>query len=121
MTNTQSLLRPKGITLDKQAHELRIDWGEGHTSAYPLNALREACPCVICRGGHEKMGPEYDPNFIELKPTRSYNVVDMQIVGNYALQISWDDGHNAGIYTWGYLNRICPCPICQAARESAST
>jgi DUF971 family protein len=47
-------------------------------------------------------------------------VLDLQIIGNYALQIFWDDGHNAGIYTWDYLNRICPCPACTAARNSAS-
>lgn len=111
-------VRPKGITLDRNAHELRVDWGEGHVSGYPLDALREACPCVVCRGGHEKMGPAHDPNFIELRPVRSYNVEDLQIIGNYALQCFWDDGHNAGIYTWSYLLRICPCPICQAEHES---
>jgi DUF971 family protein len=112
-------LRPKGITLDKTAHQLRVDWGGEHISAFPLDALREACPCVVCRGGHEKMGPQYDPNIIELTPVRSYQVLDLQIIGNYALQVFWDDGHNAGIYTWDYLNRICPCPVCTDARNSA--
>lgn len=113
-----STIRPKGITLNKTSHELHVDWGEGHVSAYPLDALREACPCVVCRGGHEKMGPAFDPDIIELKPMRSYNVTDLQIIGNYALQAWWDDGHNAGIYTWNYLLRICPCEKCQAERAA---
>ena len=64
------------------------------------------------------MGPEHDPNLIELKPARSYDVRDMQVVGNYALQFTWSDGHTAGIYTWNYLRRICPCPECQKARAA---
>lgn len=111
-------IRPKGVTLDKQAHEVRIDWGGGHISTYPLNALREACPCVVCRGGHDKMGREYDPNFIDLKPARNYQVQDAQMVGNYAIQFWWDDGHNSGIYTWEYLRRICPCPACIERRAA---
>ena len=57
-------MKPTGITLNKRTHELVIDWGEGHVGGYPLDALREACPCVVCRGGHENMGAQHDPNFI---------------------------------------------------------
>ncbi len=111
-------VRPKGVTLDRQAHELRIDWGGAHISIFPLDVLREACPCVVCRGGHERMGQEHDPDVIELKPARAYQVQDVQMIGNYAIQFWWDDGHNSGIYAWEYLYRICPCPDCQAKRRS---
>jgi DUF971 family protein len=114
---SSSRKKPTGITLNKRTHELVIDWGNNHISNYPLNALREACPCVVCRGGHEKMGVQHDPDFISLMPAKSYEVVDLQIVGNYALQISWNDGHNTGIYTWSYLSRICPCPACEESRR----
>ncbi len=116
---TDPKLRPAGVTLDRKAHELRVHWQDGHTSVYALDALREACPCAACRGGHEYMRPQFDPDLIELKPARSYNVQDIQLVGNYALQIFWDDGHSAGIYAWPYLRRICPCPSCRAARDQA--
>lgn len=106
--------RPIGVTLDKEAHVLRVGWKDGHASAFPLNALREACPCAVCRGGHEFMGPAHDPDLLELTPTRTYQVEHIELVGNYALQIRWNDGHDAGIYTWDYLRRICPCAECQA-------
>ena len=64
------------------------------------------------------MGPEYDPDLIELKPARSYDVRALQVVGNYALQATWSDGHSAGIYSWQYLRRICPCPACRKARQA---
>ncbi len=108
--------RPANITLNKQRHELNIQWDDNHSSAYPLNALREACPCALCREGHEFMGPQYDPDLIALQPARSYEVKDMQLVGNYALQLTWSDLHSSGIYTWDYLRRICPCPVCEAER-----
>jgi len=109
--------RPKNVTVDREAHELRITWRDEHESAYELNALREACPCASCRGGHEYMGASHDPDFIELKPARSYRVEQAELVGNYALQIYWSDGHSSGIYTWEYLRRICPCLLCQQTRE----
>ena len=100
--------KPVDITLDRESHELRIAWRSGGTSVYPLDSLREACPCAVCRGGHERMGPEFDPNFIELTPVRSFEVERMDLVGHYALNIAWSDGHSSGIYTWDYLFRINP-------------
>lgn len=110
---------PTDITLDREQHELRITWKDNHQSTYPLDALREACPCASCRGGHEYMGEVHTPNLLELQPARPYQVFDIQLVGGYAIQISWDDGHSAGIYTWGYLRRLCPCEYCETARRAA--
>ena len=122
MSQQASVLKPRpgNVTLNRERHELIIQWVDDHASSFPLDALREACPCAVCRGGHEFMGPEYDPNLIELKPARSYQATDIQLVGNYAVQITWQDGHSSGLYTWEYLRRICPCPICQAERKSSA-
>jgi len=100
--------KPADVTLDRDNHELRIDWRSGGTSIYPLDSLREACPCAVCRGGHDRMGPEFDPDFIELRPVRSFRVDSLNLVGHYALSIAWSDGHSSGIYTWDYLYRINP-------------
>jgi DUF971 family protein len=55
------------------------------------------------------MGREFDPeNILVLLPKRSYKVEKLELVGNYALQPVWDDGHHTGIYTWEYLRRLCP-------------
>jgi DUF971 family protein len=102
-------MRPIHITLNKSEKYLEIVWDDGQVCRYPLPHLREACPCVVCRGGHEFMGPAYDPDdILKLTPARSYNLVALAPVGSYALQPTWDDGHNTGIYTWEYLRRICP-------------
>lgn len=101
--------KPTNITLDKTAGVLEITWADGATCRYPLPHLREACPCVECRGGHARMGLEFAPdNILTLTPARSYTVNALHPVGSYALQPVWDDGHSTGIYTWEYLRLICP-------------
>ncbi|MCU0496904.1 MAG: DUF971 domain-containing protein [Anaerolineae bacterium] len=105
----QAKIIPTGITLNKTEHFLQITWNDGRVCQYPLSHLREACPCVECRGGHGFMGREYDPDdILKLVPKRSYQITDLQLVGNYAIQPLWDDGHSTGIYSWEYLSRICP-------------
>ncbi len=102
-------LKPINITLDKTTGELVIAWSDDQVCRYPLSQLREACPCVECRGGHENMGRQGDPaNILVLTPKRSYTIDSLELVGNYALQPFWDDGHHTGIYTWDYLRRLCP-------------
>jgi DUF971 family protein len=40
-------------------------------------------------------------------------------VGNYALGLTWADGHDTGIYSFRWLRRICPCPACGGSRREA--
>jgi DUF971 family protein len=114
-------MRPTSITLNRQNQSLVLPWDDGHTSEFPLAGLREACPCVECRGGHENMGQPPDPDlmiFIPLAPKKSYEIKRLALAGNYALQPEWDDGHHHGIYTWAYLRALCPCAECQAKRKA---
>lgn len=100
---------PTDITLHQSANELVIQWSDGRTCRYPVGPLRMACPCAECRGGHANMGPQGDPdNLLDLIPDRPYTAERLEIVGNYALQFYWSDGHHTGIYTWDYLYRLCP-------------
>jgi len=104
-----AVTRPKSITVNRNEGILEIVWMDDKVCRYPLNELREACPCVECRGGHQFMGRDYDPDsLLTLTPRRSYTMTSIDLVGNYALQPTWDDGHHTGIYTWDYLRRLCP-------------
>lgn len=43
-------------------------------------------------------------------------------VGNYAIQINFNDGHSTGIFSYDYLRTICPCEECaKAFRANAAT
>ena len=90
---------------------LIVDWEDGHHSEYPLTGLRAACPCADSRGGHAGMGAPGSPDMLEipLRPAQSAELVSLEMVGNYALQPLWKDGHGYGIFSWGYLRALCPC------------
>lgn len=107
--NQPSTLRPTKIDVNQSEGYLLISWNDGAECVYPLSHLREACPCVECRGGHENMGKAFAPdNILKLTPARSYKLEAIGMVGNYAIQPLWDDGHETGIYSWDYLRHICP-------------
>lgn len=57
------------------------------------------------------MGAAHEPAdllSLPLTPARSYEMVELLPVGNYAIQPRWSDGHDTGIYTWEFLRRLCP-------------
>jgi len=105
-------LRPKRIEVKKAEGLLTIEWSDGVRCRYPLAGLRAACPCASCVGGHENMGQPGSPDMLEipLVDSRLTRLVDAEIVGNYALQLTWMDGHKFGIYRWEYLRQLCPQP-----------
>jgi DUF971 family protein len=37
----------------------------------------------------------------------------VQLVGQYALQFEWADGHHTGIYSFEFLRDLCPCDQCR--------
>lgn len=104
--------RPLSITLDRPRSLLVIDWQDGAHCEYPLPGVRFICPCVSCRGGHEFMGQAIDPADLYKTPPPgvSTEVTGAAFVGDYALQITWADGHGSGIYGWTLLRPLCPPP-----------
>ena len=64
---------------------------------YPFTYLRGWCPCAVCQGhGDER-------RFIEVETPQ---LVRIDMVGNYAVNPTWDDGHETGIYTFEYLRSL---------------
>jgi DUF971 family protein len=98
-----------------------IVWSDGHASHYEFAYLREECPCATCndeRAKKETMkaaapgGGSFAP-LPMFKPKARAKVASQ--VGNYALSISFSDGHATGIYSYEHLRTICPCPECVKA------
>jgi DUF971 family protein len=87
-----------------------IAWNDGHLSSFPSWYLRENCPCAACVeefSGKRILLPGSIPSTLER--------VKVELVGNYALQFSWSDNHETGIYTFDYLRHLCPCHQCLPA------
>jgi DUF971 family protein len=91
---------------------LSITWSDGHKAIYGVRYLRQHCPCAACTDewtGELRLKPDDVPMLIMLQ--------DVQPVGRYALQFTWSDGHDTGIYSYAFLRRLCQCPVCQPVKE----
>lgn len=98
-------VKPVSIDISNSDQTLTIEWADGHISDFSLFGLRKNCPCVECRGGHSQMG-RFEPQLFLVKPTRTYKILSADQVGNHALKITWDDGHNSGMYRWNLLRHM---------------
>jgi DUF971 family protein len=100
-----------------------ITWADGHQSHYDFAYLREECPCATCNDERGKKHafaavassssavlPMFKP-----KPRAKSAIV----MGNYAVQINFSDGHSTGIYSYDHLRSICPCTECAQAFRTA--
>ena len=85
-------------------NELAIRWNDGTESYLDLQFLRRACPCAACGGEPDVLGNILRPNVTYSE--NSFDLAGFQVVGGYALQPNWRDGHNTGIYSFQYLRRI---------------
>jgi len=102
---------------------VEIDWRDGHSSSWSFRWLRDACPCATCHEEREQAGRapgEGKPKAQGLlqmyqEPPRP---IEVSQVGKYALRFKWNDGHEAGIYSWDYLRRVCDCESCRNARAT---
>ena len=85
-------------------NELALAWEDGEESYLPFEILRKACPCAACQGEPDVTGKVLLPkvNYNE----KSFDLLRYEVVGGYALQLFWADGHNTGIYSYAYLRGL---------------
>jgi len=93
-------MQPKKISIIDKRY-LHIEWNDGSDSMIMLASLRKNCPCATCKGERDKQ----PATFIPLLSTASLTIKDIKPLGNYGIQLFWQDGHNTGIYTYESLNR----------------
>ena len=93
-------LRPTGIQLHTRSRELELSYARGESFRLSCEYLRVYSPSAEVKGH----GPGQ-----EVLQTGKLNVAITAIrpVGNYALQLVFDDGHDTGLYSWDYLYQLC--------------
>lgn len=103
-------LRPIHISVDNLPGVLNIQWDDGSECEYPFVSLRAACPCAECREGCKDLSGKSVSGELEipLHSVQASKLERLEMVGNYALQLVWNDGHCYGIYPWDYLRELCP-------------
>ena len=80
---------------------LRITWADNHVSHFTASGLRRACPCAQCVNewtGQRVLKPESIPEELIIN--------DLSLVGRYAINFRWSDGHETGIYSFRYLREL---------------
>jgi DUF971 family protein len=100
-----------------------ITWADGHQSHYDFAYLREECPCATCNDERGKKqafvaaapAPSAVLPMFKAKPRAQ----SAAVMGNYAVQINFSDGHSTGIYSYDHLRSICPCTECAQAFRAA--
>ena len=88
--------KPTDLVLHQKSHSLEIAFDDGARFDLPCELLRVYSPSAEVRGHwgqHAKLQlDKQDVNILELRP-----------VGQYAVKIVFDDGHDSGLFDWGYL------------------
>lgn len=92
---------PKNIRSVRADELLEFHWPDGSCDRLSYRLLREACPCAACvdeMTGRRILDISTIPDDI--------HPADIAFTGNYALKITWSDGHSTGLYTWDHLARL---------------
>src|SRR5690348_6518094 len=96
-------MRP--VDIQPIGQELAIKWQDGSEDFISLEKLRRACPCAGCKGERDIMGNLYKGPDRPLTP-RAFELRSISLVGTYAVQPVWADGHNTGLYPFEYLREL---------------
>ena len=116
------LHRPRHIDLQRDRH-LVITWDDDRVSTYPIAHLRRMSPSADAK----ELRKQLEANPLAVLPATSgggagpLRAERAELVGNYALRITFSDGHSTGIYSWDYLREIDPAaPDPPGANDAAA-
>ena len=91
---------PSAINLHRQSRKLELVYENGENFELSCELLRVCSPSAEVRGH----GPGQE---VIQAGKKNVAISAIEPVGNYALQLCFDDGHDTGIYSWDYLYELC--------------
>jgi DUF971 family protein len=87
---------PESITVHAQSRILEVGFSDGATFRIPFELMRVYSPSAEVQG--------HGPGQETLQTgKRNVEIVALEPVGNYAVQPTFSDGHDSGIFSWDYL------------------
>jgi DUF971 family protein len=90
---------PTELRLDKERRVLTVTFDDGKSFALPAEFLRVLSPSAEVQGH----SPEQR---VTVAGKKSVGIARVEPVGNYAVRIVFDDGHDTGLYVWAYLREL---------------
>jgi Mrp family chromosome partitioning ATPase/DUF971 family protein len=94
------------ITVDHDAEQITLRWADGKTVSVANRELRASCRCAHCINeytGERTADPGAIPSDIQAKEVRT--------VGNYALSITWSDGHSTGLFPYPTIEHLAGAAV----------
>jgi DUF971 family protein len=99
MSKMEHKSRPTEIKLHARSRVLEIAFDDGARFRLPAEYLRVYSPSAEVRG--------HTPSQARLQLGKeAVGIAKLDLVGAYALKISFDDGHDSGLFDWPYLYRL---------------
>ena len=90
---------PIDIKLHQKSKRLELSFSDSRIYSFSYEFLRVHSPSAEVRG--------HSPSQAVLQLDKvSVGVKEVELVGAYALKITFDDGHNTGLYTWDYFREL---------------
>jgi DUF971 family protein len=91
------------VSPDQQV--LQIAWDDGKKTSAKAQLLRQVCPCAECvdEWTHQR---RVDPASVPA----DLKILQVHPVGNYALNFTFGDAHQTGIFNWGFLREVSERP-----------
>lgn len=98
------MIEPTQI-VEESDSEVSIKWSDDSESRFTAAGLRRACPCAGCVNewtGEKMLDPAKIPDDLTFR--------NIGIVGRYALNFDFSDGHETGIFSFRYLKDLSVPP-----------
>ena len=92
-------IEPPDLTLSPARDGLRLHFANGGRFELSAEMLRVMSPSAEVQGH----SPEQR---VTVAGKRNVKIKELRPVGNYAVRIAFDDGHDTGLFTWGYLEQL---------------
>mgnify|MGYP006196667233 CR=1 FL=1 len=87
---------PQDITVHSQSRVLQVSFSDGSDFRIPFELMRVFSPSAEVQGH----GPGQE---VLQTGKREVGILALEAVGNYAVQPTFSDGHDSGIFSWDYL------------------
>lgn len=91
--------RPTELRLKREDAVLEIDFDDGRAFRLPAELLRVESPSADVQGHSPQQ-----KTIVAGK--RGVRIVAVDAVGHYAVRLTFDDGHDSGLYSWDWLYRL---------------
>jgi DUF971 family protein len=90
---------PTEIRLRRQSRVLEVAFGDSERYQLPFEFLRVHSPSAEVKGH----GPGQETLVLG---KQAVGIKDVEPVGQYAVRLLFDDGHDSGLYSWKYLREL---------------